>query len=143
MPLTRILEHDTIVALAAWLDDNVEQAGAAGGGGKRGGKAQPNVVCFNGSGSGVPFFCVAPVSGQVLCYQQLAEQLGPEQPFYALQSPGINEGEPPAASVEEAAAALLAQLHAVVATLPRGRKSFHLVRVRIVRIVARDSCRGY
>ena len=28
MPLTRILEHDTIVALAAWLDDNVEQAGA-------------------------------------------------------------------------------------------------------------------
>ena len=88
-------------------------------------------MCFNGSGSGGPFFCVAPVSGQVLCYQQLAEQLGPEQPFYALQSPGINEGEPPAASVEEAAAALLAQLHAVVATLPRGRKSFHLVRVRV------------
>lgn len=115
VPLTRILEHDTTVALTAWLDDNVEhtteQAGAHGGGGKGGGKAQPNVVCLNGLGSGVPFFCVAPVS---------------EQPFFALQSPGINEGEPTAASVEEAAAALLAQLHAVVAPLPRGRKSFHL-----------------
>lgn len=84
VPLTRILEHDTTVALTAWLDDNVEhtteQAGAHGGGGKGGGKAQPNVVCLNGLGSGVPFFCVAPVS---------------EQPFFALQSPGINEGEPP------------------------------------------------
>ena len=75
VPLTRILEHDTTVALTAWLDDNVEhtteQAGAHGGGGKGGGKAQPNVVCLNGLGSGVPFFCVAPVS---------------DQPFFALQS---------------------------------------------------------
>ena len=127
VPLTRMLEHNTIVALAAWLDDNAP--GGKGGekrGGKGGGKALPNVVCFNEKGAGVPFFCVAPVSGQVLCYQELAKQLGPEQPFYALQSPGLNEGEAPAASVEAAAAVLLEQLQAVVAGLPRGRQTFHL-----------------
>ena len=64
--------------------------------------------------------------GGVLCYQELAKQLGPEQPFYALQSPGLNEGEAPAASVEAAAAVLLEQLQAVVAGLPRGRQTFHL-----------------
>ena len=128
VPLTRMLEHDTIVALATWLDNNAPGGGGGGDGkgGEKGGKALPNVVCFNRSGSGAPFFCVAPVSGQVLCYKQLAEQLGPEQPFYALQSPGINEGEAPAASVEAAAAALLQQLQSVVAMLPRGRQSFHL-----------------
>ena len=57
--------------LAEWLDDR----GA--------GKAldTPNVVCYQRSGSLPPFFCVAPVAGQVLCYKQLAEELGPEQPF--------------------------------------------------------------
>ena len=112
VPLTRMLEHDTIVALATWLDDNAPGGASSddGKGGEKGSKALPNVVCFNRSGSGAPFFCVAPVSGQVLCYKQLAAQLGPEQPFYALQSPGINEGETPAASVEAAAATLLQQL---------------------------------
>src|SRR5947208_926639 len=32
-------------------------------------------------GSRLPFFCVAPVGGQVFCYFPLAEQLGLQQPF--------------------------------------------------------------
>ena len=37
-------------------------------------------------GSRAPFFCVHPVGGNVLCYAELARQLGQEQPFYGLQA---------------------------------------------------------
>src|SRR5262249_43691494 len=38
------------------------------------------------------FFCVHPVGGNVICYAELARQLGPEQPFYAFQTPQPGEG---------------------------------------------------
>ncbi|HVG07877.1 MAG TPA: amino acid adenylation domain-containing protein, partial [Thermoanaerobaculia bacterium] len=48
-----------------------------------------------GSAELAPFFCVHPIGGNVLCYVELARALGPEQPFYGLQTPGRAErGEP-------------------------------------------------
>lgn len=41
------------------------------------------------SGHRRPFFCVHPSGGNVLCYVELARRLGPEQPFYGLQAPGL------------------------------------------------------
>ena len=37
-------------------------------------------------GKHMPLFLVHPIGGEVLCYQHLACQLGPEQPVYGLQS---------------------------------------------------------
>lgn len=44
------------------------------------------------NGGRPPFFCVHPVGGNVICYAELARQLGPEQPFYAFQTPQPGEG---------------------------------------------------
>ncbi len=62
---------------------------------------RPLLVAVKPQGEAAPFFCVHPVGGNVLCYLDLARQLAPEQPFYALQSPQPGEGAP--ATVEEMA----------------------------------------
>jgi amino acid adenylation domain-containing protein len=55
------------------------------------------------------FFCVHPVGGEVVCYAELARQLGPEQPFYGLQVPW----QKPAQTIEEMARAYLAEMQTV------------------------------
>jgi amino acid adenylation domain-containing protein len=56
-------------------------------------------------GSRRPFFCVHPVGGNVLCYAELARQLGPDRPFYGLQSQGlVSASPPPLERIEEMAA---------------------------------------
>ncbi|MFP2929420.1 alpha/beta fold hydrolase [Pyxidicoccus sp. 3LG] len=55
-------------------------------------------------GSRRPFFCVHPVGGNVLAYAELARRLGPDQPFYGLQSQGLDGAQPPLEAVEEMAA---------------------------------------
>ena len=62
------------------------------------------LVPFNSDGSGIPFFCVAPVSGQVHCYRGLSKQLGSNQPFYSIQHSGLYPGEKVFDTVEEMAA---------------------------------------
>ena len=115
VPAPVVLERDHIVALAEWLDD------------KSGSKQDcPNVVCYQRSGSLPPFFCVAPVAGQVLCYKALADVMDPEQPFYALQSFGLNDGETAMTSIEAMAAGLLEQVAAVLQRFPRHQRRFHL-----------------
>jgi amino acid adenylation domain-containing protein len=49
--------------------------------------ASPILVEIQPHGSRTPFFAVHPVGGNVLCYAELARELGPEQPFYGLQAP--------------------------------------------------------
>ena len=51
-------------------------------------------------GSERSFFCVHPVSGNVLCYRALARRLGVQQPFYALQARGLDEEQEPQTQVE-------------------------------------------
>ncbi|MFP2908689.1 non-ribosomal peptide synthetase [Pyxidicoccus sp. 3LFB2] len=62
------------------------------------------LVPIQREGSRRPFFCVHPVGGNVLAYAELARRLGPEQPFYGLQSQGLDGAQPPLESVEEMAA---------------------------------------
>jgi aspartate racemase len=51
-----------------------------------------------------PLFCVHALGGNVLEYYDLARHLGPEQPFYGLQSIGLDGSRPPHTRVEEMAA---------------------------------------
>ncbi|HEY0404990.1 MAG TPA: amino acid adenylation domain-containing protein, partial [Pyrinomonadaceae bacterium] len=58
----------------------------------------------SGEAQQTPFFCVHPIGGNVLCYAELARRLGPLQPFFAFQAPGIDDGREPASSIETLAA---------------------------------------
>ncbi|HEU5374937.1 MAG TPA: amino acid adenylation domain-containing protein [Ktedonobacteraceae bacterium] len=60
-----------------------------------------------------PFFCVHPAGGSALCYYQLAQALGPEQPFYGLQSPSLEDKDVPFISLEQIAARYIDALREV------------------------------
>jgi amino acid adenylation domain-containing protein len=64
-------------------------------------------------GSKTPFFSVHPIGGNVHCYMELARLLGPEQPFYGLQSPELSYGGEPHRSVEGMAAHYIEQIRLV------------------------------
>ncbi len=80
------------------------------------GPASP-LVQLRGGTAKRPFFCVHPVGGTVLAYAELAHLLGPDQPFYGLQSPGLEGEAPPSESLESMAALYLSAVRAVQ---PRG-----------------------
>ncbi len=74
------------------------------------------LVAITSGGGGRPFFGVHPVGGNVLCYAELARQLGRERPFYGLQALGVL-GEEPQRTIEAMAATYLA---AIAEVDPRG-----------------------
>ena len=62
------------------------------------------LVPIQSKGEGLPFFCVHPLGGNALCYQDLSNHLGLEQPFYGIQSRGLLENQVPHARIEDMAA---------------------------------------
>jgi thioesterase domain-containing protein len=71
------------------------------------------LVGIQNSGNKQAFFCVHPVGGNVFCYLELSRLLGPEQPFYGFQSPGLTGEQKSLASIEEMAATYVAALRQV------------------------------
>lgn len=63
-----------------------------------------SLVAIQKSGSRPPFFCIHGAGGNVLIYRDLAHHLGPSQPFYGLQSQGLDGSRPPLKTVEAMAA---------------------------------------
>jgi phthiocerol/phenolphthiocerol synthesis type-I polyketide synthase E len=62
------------------------------------------LVRIQTSGTRPPFFCMHGAGGNVLIYRDLARHLGPDQPFYGLQSQGLDGKYPPITKIEEMAA---------------------------------------
>jgi glutamate-1-semialdehyde-2,1-aminomutase len=60
-----------------------------------------------------PVFFVHPVGGNVLCYLDLARNLGAEQPFYGLQSVGLDGKQSPYTKIEDMAAHYLQELRTI------------------------------
>jgi amino acid adenylation domain-containing protein len=89
VPLASLLQGGTIEHLAAAI------------GGQHG--APSPLVTLQPAGSKPPFFCVH-AGGNVLCYQELGRQLGPERPVFALQPMPANSQSAAPATVEETAA---------------------------------------
>ncbi|HYG65719.1 MAG TPA: amino acid adenylation domain-containing protein, partial [Thermoanaerobaculia bacterium] len=79
---------------------------------------RPALVPIRPDGSLSPFFCVHAAGGNVFAYVELARRLGPDRPFYGLQTP---EPLPGGGSVEELAACYV---DAVRAAQPAG--PYHL-----------------
>ncbi|MFZ1010795.1 MAG: alpha/beta fold hydrolase [Candidatus Sulfotelmatobacter sp.] len=56
------------------------------------------------AGSRPPFFCIHGAGGTILMYRELSQHLGGDQPFYGLQSQGLDGISPPLQRVDEMAA---------------------------------------
>jgi thioesterase domain-containing protein/acyl carrier protein len=64
---------------------------------------RPLLFTLRRSGSSPPMYAVPGLYGHVLVYADLSRELGPEQPFYALQSVGLDGAEAPLDSIAEMA----------------------------------------
>jgi thioesterase domain-containing protein/acyl carrier protein len=69
-----------------------------------------SLVAIKPNGSKPPFFCVHGLGGNVLEFSDLARHLDDDQPFYGLQSQGLDGKQPLLTSVEEMAAHYLKEM---------------------------------
>lgn len=106
LPLATLFQGPTIERLAQILR---EQPTA---------QAWSPLVPMQPRGERPPFFCVHPVGGNVLCYVDLAQQIGLDQPFYALQSPGLDGVGEPFNDIRTMASSYIAALGSVQAHGP-------------------------
>jgi amino acid adenylation domain-containing protein len=94
VPVTLLIEHRTVEALALAV---------------RTGAAWDAVVPLR-NGRGEPFVCVHPIAGDVSAFLDLARAMPGNRPFWAIQAPGLEEGQIPVDNVEDLARANLAAL---------------------------------
>lgn len=92
LPLTSLFEGGSIVRLASLL--------------RLGEQKTPwsSVVTIQPNGEKRPLFCVHPADGTVMCYFDLARELGDEQPLYGIQAQGMEAGQRPQGDISEMAA---------------------------------------
>ncbi|OJH34303.1 non-ribosomal peptide synthetase [Cystobacter ferrugineus] len=105
LPLMSLFRNSTIEQMAAVLQRPSEPVDSA------------TLVSIQPEGSRMPFFCVHPVGGGVLCYAELAHALGREQPFHGLQNYSPATGSALPTSMEEMAAAYIEAIRSIQ---PRG-----------------------
>jgi acyl carrier protein len=78
LPLATLFEAQTIQQLAAILRSQAAPAGWS------------SLVVVQSEGSRPNFFCVHGAGGNILIYRDLVKHLGTDQPFYGLQSQGLD-----------------------------------------------------
>jgi acyl-coenzyme A synthetase/AMP-(fatty) acid ligase/thioesterase domain-containing protein/acyl carrier protein len=76
------------------------------------------LVPVNAAGNGPPLFCVTGEGGNVVRFLPLAEAIGSQQRFYALQSFGLDGSGPVFDTIEEIAAGFLKRIRSVQASGP-------------------------
>ena len=72
-----------------------------------------SLVPIQPNGSRIPFFCVHGGGGNVLIYRELSQHLGSDQPFYGLQSQGLDGKQPLLQSVEDMAGLYINEIQKV------------------------------
>jgi amino acid adenylation domain-containing protein len=100
LPLATLFQAPTVAKLAAVLQRDTAASWSS-------------LVPIQPRGSKPPFFCVHAVGGTVLEYHDLARQLGPDQPFYALQSRGLDGNQEAHKSINEMAAHYIKEMREV------------------------------
>jgi acyl-CoA synthetase (AMP-forming)/AMP-acid ligase II/thioesterase domain-containing protein len=95
LPLSVMLEAGTIAGMAARIERD---------------SALRCLVPIHTSGRRAPFYCIHGLNGQVLNGQNLARHLGEDQPFYGLQSVGLDGKQAPLSRIEDMAERYLAEM---------------------------------
>jgi amino acid adenylation domain-containing protein len=101
LPLATLIEAPTIIDLAEVL--------RRGPGAVR----QGHMVAITRTGKRAPLFAVPGIEGGVLGYHDLARLLGNDQPFYGLESHGLDGSVAPLTRIEDIASAHLREIRAV------------------------------
>jgi aspartate racemase len=101
LPIATLFQAPTVEGLAA-----VVRGGARSSSGR-------SLVAIQPHGTQSPIFAVPGVGGNVLCYRDLVRFMSPEQPFYGLQSRGLDGAERALTRIEDIAAAFLAEIREV------------------------------
>ncbi len=91
LPLITLFHHPTIKLLASSIKTPTKQ------------KTNSSAVLMKGQGTKTPFFCVHPVGGNILCYNNLAKHWSDDRPLYALQARGFEGKERPLKSIKSIA----------------------------------------
>lgn len=108
LPLTSLFKQATISHLAVLIDARI-----GGGGAQTGGDVSAHwssLVELQAGGNKPPFFCVHGMTGDVFWFRGLVFHLDPEQPFWGLQSRGLDGVQEPLASIEAMAAHYVAEI---------------------------------
>jgi amino acid adenylation domain-containing protein len=106
LPLTTLFQNGTVEQLATILrQETISQT-------------KSPLIPIQPTGSKPPLFCIHPIGGNVLCYADLARNLGSEQPVYGLQALGLNEQEEPLKSIEDMATAYIEAIQVIQPTGP-------------------------
>ena len=71
------------------------------------------LVPMRESGTKLPFFCVHGAGGNIMIFQDLCKNLGDDQPFYGLQSQGLDGESEPLTSIEAMASQYLSEIRQV------------------------------
>jgi len=106
LPLEILLQNPTIEHLANIIRQQIDI------------QSTSVLVPIQPAGKQLPFFCAHPIGGNVLCYVDLARHLGEEQPFYGLQSAGINGECEPLTRIENIAARFIESIKMIQAQGP-------------------------
>ncbi|NES83520.1 MAG: alpha/beta fold hydrolase [Moorea sp. SIO2B7] len=72
-----------------------------------------SVVPIQPNGSKPPLFCIHGAGGNILSFRDLARCLGSEQPFYGLQSLGLDGKQTPLTTVEDMARCYLQEIRSI------------------------------
>lgn len=86
-PLADLFTHATVARMATLIERRPETAWSP-------------VVTVNTTGTRPPLICFHPVGGNVLCYRDLADRLGADQPVTMVQSVGLEDDRPLPQTVE-------------------------------------------
>jgi amino acid adenylation domain-containing protein len=106
LPLAMLFEVSTIDGLARAIRRGTRPASGR------------SLVAIQPGGDRPPLFVVPGVVGSALGYHRLARLLGPDRPFYGLQSRGLDGTAAPLARIEEIAAAYLREVRELQAEGP-------------------------
>ena len=101
LPLGAIFQAPTIETLAGLIESH----GAS--------SRFTSLVAIQPAGTRPPIFCIHGGAGTILHLAGLSRRLGPDQPFYALQSRGLYGGAAPLTSVEDMATHYLSEMREV------------------------------
>ena len=102
LPRGVLFQKPTIESLARFLGDAGDEQ-----------RRWPSLVPMQTAGDRTPLFLVHGGAGTVLLYRDLVDDLGEDQPTYALQAAGLYGDQAPQQSVEDMAASYVEQLRQV------------------------------